>query len=76
VQKFVEVSLVLFASQTRWNVPEGDVGALWLIQNQFEARSVTDLIGEILGVVERLVDVSFQAVCSLEYAKNLDVYFR
>lgn len=67
VQKVIEVSLILLASQTWWNVPEGDVGALWLVQNQFEAVPVSDFVGEVFGVVERLVDVCFETVSTLKW---------
>lgn len=76
VQFVVEIRLVLPSLQAGRYVPKRHVRVLGLVEHQSVTGSVPNRLGEILGVVEILVDVRLQSVSALKTDEKRNLLWR
>lgn len=76
MQFVIEIRLVLPSSQTGWYVPKRHVRVLGLVEHQSETGSVPNRLGEILGIVEILVDMRLQSVRALKTDEKRNLFWR
>lgn len=66
VEPFGELCAVTwYVPQSRWHVPEAHVGTLGILDDHFKTFSRLNTAGEVLRILEHLVDVLFQSGSAL-----------